>query len=63
MTRWRRSRAPRSGAAELLGKEDTLGSITTGRFADLVAVKGDLLTDIRTLETVAHVVKGGVLVK
>ena len=50
-------------AAELLGKEDTLGSITTGRFADLVAVKGDPLTDIRTLETVAHVVKGGVLVK
>jgi imidazolonepropionase-like amidohydrolase len=50
-------------AAELLGKEQELGSIAPGRFADLVAVEDDPLTDIRALENVAHVTKGGVLVK
>lgn len=50
-------------AAELLGKEGELGSIQPGRFADLVAVGGDPLTDVRVLENVAHVMKGGVLVK
>jgi imidazolonepropionase-like amidohydrolase len=46
-------------AAELLGKDDALGSIAAGRFADLVAVDGDPLSDIRILENVAHVMKGG----
>jgi imidazolonepropionase-like amidohydrolase len=50
-------------AAELLDKDDHLGSIAPGYTADLVAVKGDPLTDIRVLENVAHVVKDGVLVK
>lgn len=50
-------------AAELLGKEDVLGSIAAGRYADLVAVKGDPLTDIRLLENVAHVMKDGALVR
>jgi imidazolonepropionase-like amidohydrolase len=49
-------------AAELLGKEDQLGSITPGHTADLVAVKGDPLADIRVLEKVTHVMKDGVLV-
>jgi len=46
-------------AAELLGKDSELGSIAPGRFADLVAVNGDPLKDIRVLENVAHVMKGG----
>ena len=46
-------------AAELLGKEDELGNIAPGRFADLVAVAGNPLDDIRILENVAHVMKGG----
>lgn len=50
-------------AAELLGKEQELGSIAPRRFADLVAVKGDPLADVRVLEDVSHVMKGGVLVK
>ena len=41
-------------AAELLGKENELGSIAPGRFADLVAVAGDPLFNIRVLENVAH---------
>jgi imidazolonepropionase-like amidohydrolase len=42
-----------------LGKDDALGSIAPGRFADLVAVDGDPLQDIRVLENVAHVMQGG----
>lgn len=50
-------------AAELLGKESELGSIAPGRLADLVAVEGDPLEDVRVLENVAHVMKDGALVK
>ena len=50
-------------AAELLGKENELGSVQPGRLADLVAVKGDPLADVRVLENVAHVMKGGELVR
>jgi imidazolonepropionase-like amidohydrolase len=46
-------------AAELLGKDEALGSIAPGRFADLVAVDGDPLGNIRILENVAHVMMGG----
>lgn len=50
-------------AAELLGKEGELGSIVPGQFADLVAVEGNPVSDVRVLENVGHVMKGGVLVK
>ncbi|GAA3742781.1 imidazolonepropionase-like amidohydrolase [Sphingorhabdus rigui] len=50
-------------AAELLGKEETLGSVQPGRFADLVAVKGDPIQDIRVLENLAHVMKDGKIVR
>lgn len=50
-------------AAELLGKEDALGSIERGRFADLVAVAGDPLNDIAALENLAHVMKDGTLIR
>jgi imidazolonepropionase-like amidohydrolase len=50
-------------AAELLGKEETLGSVQPGRFADLVAVQGDPLQDIRVLENLTHVMKDGKLVR
>jgi len=50
-------------AAELLGKEETLGSVQPGRFADLVAVKGDPLQDIRVLENLALVMKDGKIVR
>jgi imidazolonepropionase-like amidohydrolase len=50
-------------AAELLGKEAVLGSIAPGRYADLVAVKADPLTDISALEAVDHVMKGGEIVR
>jgi imidazolonepropionase-like amidohydrolase len=50
-------------AAELLGREADLGSIAPGRFADLVAVNGDPIDNIRLLETVDHVMKGGAIVR
>lgn len=50
-------------AATLIGHEKELGSITSGKFADMIAVKGDPLSDVRVLESVAHVMKGGVVTK
>jgi imidazolonepropionase-like amidohydrolase len=50
-------------AAELLGKEDQLGSISGGHYADFVAVKGDPIKDIRILENVTHVMKGGIIIR
>jgi imidazolonepropionase-like amidohydrolase len=49
-------------AAEALGRSD-LGVIETGRFADIVAVRGNPAQDVTLLENVAFVMKGGVVVK
>ena len=49
--------------AELLGWEEELGSIENGKLADIIAVEGDPLADIRRLEEVAFVMKGGEIVK
>ena len=42
--------AATSNAADLLGHADLLGSIKVGKYADMVAVSGDPLQDIRVLE-------------
>lgn len=52
-----------SAAADLIGRSKTVGSIAPGRFADLVAVNGDPLANIRLLERVDFVMKGGVVYK
>lgn len=52
-----------SNAAELMGWSDRIGAIRPGLFADLVAVKGDPLTDIRLLQHVQFVMKDGVVYK
>lgn len=51
-----------SEAAKALGKEGQVGSVAPGAFGDLIAVNGDPLTNIRTLEQVQGVVKEGALV-
>jgi imidazolonepropionase-like amidohydrolase len=63
MTPMEAIQAATRSAAEALDKSADLGAIAPGRFADLIAVDGDPLKDVRVLETVAIVMKGGVLVK
>ncbi|QUD86208.1 amidohydrolase family protein [Phenylobacterium montanum] len=46
-------------AADLIGASDRIGSVQPGRFADLVAVKGDPLSDPSQFEKVDFVMKGG----
>jgi imidazolonepropionase-like amidohydrolase len=50
-------------AAQALGKTADIGTIAVGRYGDLVIVSGDPLSDVRTLEHVDAVIKGGELVK
>ena len=56
-------RSATSDAAELLGRASSVGRVAPGLFADLVAVEGDPLADIRALEAVKFVMKGGAIVK
>ena len=51
------------GAADLLGHPDLVGSIKPGKYADIIAVSGDPLTDIRVMESVVFVMKDGVVYK
>jgi imidazolonepropionase-like amidohydrolase len=50
-------------AAQALGWEGDVGAIVTGRYGDLIAVSGDPLADVRMLETVPVVIKGGAVVR
>jgi imidazolonepropionase-like amidohydrolase len=50
-------------AAELMRWEDSVGSIAAGKYADLIAVDGDALADLKKLEQVGFVMKGGVVYK
>jgi imidazolonepropionase-like amidohydrolase len=48
-------------AAEAIGWEDRVGTLAAGKYADLLAVAGDPLRDIRELERVLWVMKGGIV--
>ena len=50
-------------AADLLGWSDKVGTIEAGKWADIIAVDGDPLKDVTTLEHVKLVMKGGEVVK
>jgi imidazolonepropionase-like amidohydrolase len=63
LTPARALRSATSDAAELLGRAADVGRVAPGLFADLIAVAGDPLRDIRSLESVGFVMKGGDVVK
>jgi imidazolonepropionase-like amidohydrolase len=50
-------------AAELMQWRDSVGSIAPGKYADLIAVPGDAMTDLRSFMRVAFVMKGGIVYK
>lgn len=52
-------RAATVHAADLLGESESLGSISVGKYADIVAVKGNPVDDIQLLEDIQFVMKGG----
>ncbi len=56
-------RAATANAADLLGRAADLGTLEAGKYADLIAVSGDPLADVRALENVGLVMKGGKVYK
>jgi imidazolonepropionase-like amidohydrolase len=56
-------RAATISGAELLDWQDRIGSLETGKLADIVAVPGNPLSDIKQVEHVSFVMKGGVVIK
>jgi imidazolonepropionase-like amidohydrolase len=63
MTPMQAIQAATHNAADLLGKSELFGSIQPGKFADIIAVPGDPLADIRVLEHVSFVMKEGKIYK
>ncbi len=56
-------RAATMNAADLLGIADRTGTLEAGKDADLIAVPGDPLADLKQLEKVEFVMKGGAVVR
>ena len=56
-------RAATSSAAQLLGFDAQIGTLERGKLADIIAVPGDPLHDVATLQRVQFVMKDGVVVK
>lgn len=56
-------RAATLNAAELMGWQEDVGSVEVGKYADLIAVEGNPLTDIAILQHAEFVMKGGTIVK
>jgi imidazolonepropionase-like amidohydrolase len=56
-------RAATSSAADLIGRAKDVGTLEAGKFADVIAVTDDPLQNVRALENLGFVMKGGVVVK
>jgi cytosine/adenosine deaminase-related metal-dependent hydrolase len=46
-----------------MGWTDKVGSLDAGKWADIIAIQGDPLSDVRLLQHVPFVMKGGVIYK
>jgi imidazolonepropionase-like amidohydrolase len=62
MTPMQAIQAATTNAAQALGQEKSAGAISAGRRADMIAVDGDPMSDIRKLERVNFVMKDGVVI-
>ncbi|WP_372916720.1 amidohydrolase family protein [Sandarakinorhabdus sp.] len=49
--------------AKFMGVEKNSGTIAVGKYADIIAVRGDVLRTIALLQNPAHIMKGGTLYK
>lgn len=56
-------RSATTTSAEMLGMQNDLGAVAAGKYADIVAVKGDPLSDISLLQKIDFVMKGGEVYK
>jgi imidazolonepropionase-like amidohydrolase len=56
-------RAATLNSADLLGLGDRIGAIEAGKLADIIAVDGDPLKDVKDLQHVRFVMKGGQVVR
>jgi imidazolonepropionase-like amidohydrolase len=63
MTPMQAIRSATLSAAQLLEWQDSVGSISPGKYADIIAIPGDALADLRSFMNVAFVMKGGVVYK
>jgi imidazolonepropionase-like amidohydrolase len=63
MTPMQAIRSATTTAARAMGWQERVGSLAPGRLADVIAVSGDPLADIGSLEDIAVVIKGGRIVK
>lgn len=52
-----------TNSSALMNWQDRVGAVEPGKYADLIAVEGDPLSDITVLEQVKFVMKGGAVVK
>ena len=50
-------------AADLIGWSDKIGALETGHYADIIAVDGNPLENVRVLESVKFVMKGGAVAR
>ena len=62
MTPMQAIQAATVNAADALGRTGDVGAIAVGRYGDLVAVSGDPLADVKILQHVGFVMKGGVVI-
>ena len=58
-----RQQAATVNASDLLGWKDKVGSVSKGKFADIIAVEGNPLADLTIMEKVKFVMKDGVVYK
>ena len=63
MTSMQAIQAATINAADLLGWKDRVGSISVGKYADIIAVKGNAADDATELTKVSFVMKGGAVIR